>query len=558
MQSVNSQRVKLNVIIIRVFICLILAVGSFFWSTSLIDSLYNYRSPLHNTPPSPGAALRSIDSPPVTRRVIFILVDGLREDTSLKPEVMPFLNELRQQGAWATMHSRIPSFSTPSYTTLLTGAWPDLSDGPAMNLEYDQIPTFTQDNLFSATSRVGLNTAVSAINWFEKLIPQSTITASYYGADIDQEADQEVVDAALPWLMEGGFQLLLIHLNQVDYAGHYEGGVKDSRWESAANRVDGLIQEIVDTLDLTRDTLLVTSDHGHIDAGGHGGQDAVVLLEPFMLVGAGVQPGHYEDIQMVDVAPTLATLLGANIPASSQGQVRTEMLSLPPDLVAKLPEALLAQQSQLLEVYQNAIGHHILPQAGDTTVEAYQSALEASRSERLEAERLPRAGLTLILITVPLIWLSRKPIRELGLSLGAGIVNLFLFNLRYAVFDGKTYSLSSWSGANELIIYCSITAFLAMLISWLLYSGAYRIFRNTPGSLDFTLTTIFLISIPVLWSFTLNGALITWTLPDFFSTFVSFLALIQMLIVSMTGLILAGLSAIITARAGRLQLGNGK
>jgi ABC-type uncharacterized transport system permease subunit len=56
----------------------------------------------------------------------------------------------------------------------------------------------------------------------------------------------------------------------------------------------------------------------------------------------------------------------------------------------------------------------------------------------------------------------------------------------------------------------------------------------------------------------LNGALITWTLPDFFSTFVSFLALIQMLIVSMTGLILAGLSAIITARAGRLQLGNGK
>ncbi len=196
MQSANSQRVKLNVIIIRVFICLILAAGSFFWSTSLIDSLYNYRSPLHNTPPSPGAALRSTDTPLVTQRIIFILVDGLREDTSLKPEVMPFLNELRQQGAWATMHSRIPSYSTPSYTTLLTGAWPDLSDGPAMNLEYDQIPTFTQDNLFSATSRVGLNTAVSALNWFEKLIPQSTITASYYTADTDQEADQEVVDAA--------------------------------------------------------------------------------------------------------------------------------------------------------------------------------------------------------------------------------------------------------------------------------------------------------------------------------------------------------------------------
>ena len=53
---------------------------------------------------------------------------------------MPFLNELRQQGASATMHSQPPSFSAPGYSVLLIGAWPDLSDGPAINPEYGELP----------------------------------------------------------------------------------------------------------------------------------------------------------------------------------------------------------------------------------------------------------------------------------------------------------------------------------------------------------------------------------------------------------------------------------
>ena len=93
-------------------------------------------------------------------------------------------------------------------------------------------------------------------------------------------------------------------------------------------RVDDHLREIAATLDFGRDTLLVVSDHGQIDRGGHGGQDPIALVEPFVLVGAGVKPGSYGDVNQVDVAPTLAVLLGANIPATAQGRVRTEMLAL--------------------------------------------------------------------------------------------------------------------------------------------------------------------------------------------------------------------------------------
>jgi hypothetical protein len=102
-------------IILGILACLLLAGGAYFWATGIMDSLYAYRSSLRDSPPAPGQPLGQ----PITRRVVFVLVDALRLDTSLQPDVMPFLNELRQQGAWATMHSRPPSYSAPAYSVLV-------------------------------------------------------------------------------------------------------------------------------------------------------------------------------------------------------------------------------------------------------------------------------------------------------------------------------------------------------------------------------------------------------------------------------------------------------
>ena len=226
--------------------CILLAAGGYWGATALIDSLYAYRSPLQHTPPAPGAPLGR----PLTRRVVFVLIDALREDTARQAGVMPFLNELRARGARAAMHSRPPSYSEMGYSVLLTGAWPDLSDGPAFNLDYADIPTLTQDNLFSAAHRAGLQTAVSGYYWFEKLIPQADVAASFYTPGEDRAADRAVVDAALPWLKSGEQSLILIHLDQVDYAGHEEGGPRDPRWNAAATRADDLLREIVAQLDL--------------------------------------------------------------------------------------------------------------------------------------------------------------------------------------------------------------------------------------------------------------------------------------------------------------------
>ncbi len=534
---------KFNWFVIGIIALVLIAVGAYFWVTNLMDTAQSYRSPLANTPPTPGQALGT----PITRRVVVVLIDALRYDTSNKSAVMPFLSGLRTHGASATMHSQPPSFSAPGYTTILTGAWPDINDSQSLNPpDAFSARTFTQDDIFAAAQRAGLNTAASGYSWFEGMLANSGVDASFYTPGEDKEADNEVLIAALPWLTED-YPLVLIHIDQVDYAGHHEGGPRSPNWDVAATRADNMLSEIVAQLDLTQDTILVISDHGQIDRGGHGGPEPVTLVEPFVLAGAGVVPGNYEDVNMVDVAPTLAALLGTNIPASNQGHVLTNMLTLTSEQDAAIQDALKAQQSQLFSAYTKATGSTAAIRDGEI-VSATQAAINQARAGRLAAERVWRNVLAAFLAILPgyLLFL-RKDKKTLWLLAGAALYAL-LFNLRYAVIDGRTYSLASVEGATWLIVYGATTAAVAAIVGWLVPMFGLRAFKAGPRkasgtALGYIWFTIYLLALPILLSFAINGFTVAWTLPEFYTLFIGLLSLIQLLIVAAIGLVLVGVAA---------------
>ncbi len=526
--------------------CLASAIGLYFWTNALMDSAIAYRSPLAEQPPQPGEALAIR---PLAQRVVIVLIDALRYDTSLQPEVMPFLNRLRRQGAHAMMRSRPPSFSAPSWTVLLTGAWSDINDGQPFNPPDDgSVRSFTQDDLFAAAERAGLNTAVSGYVWFESMLAGRGVDAAFYTKEEDAIADRAVVDAALPWLASGEYALVLIHLDQVDYAGHHEGGPRDPRWNAAARRADGLLEEIAAYLDLSKDALLVISDHGQIDRGGHGGPEVVTLREPFVLAGPGVRPAYYPDVEMADVAPTIAVLLALNLPASSQGRPLMEMLNLTPQEEARIRAAELTQKKALLEAYETAIGSRsvLRPSEGDPA--SYVSVMEDARLGRAGRERVWRNVLAAFLVFLPpyLLYLRREK-HALPLLLGA-VVYTILFHFRYAILDGRTYSLSSVESQEWLIPYVGITGALALLIGWLvamLLAGAFsQGTRRAAGfSLGYVWLVLYLLTLPILFSFAVNGALVNWTLPEFYSMYLALLSMIQALVVAALGLVLIALSA---------------
>jgi len=94
-------------------------------------------------------------------------------------------------------------------------------------------------------------------------------------------------------------------------------------------------------------------------------------------------------------------LLGTNIPATSQGNVLTDMLTLTSEQNAVIQSALTKQQSTLIGMYAKAIGQPLQAAAGDLSVAKAQSMLEAAKTSRVNDERIPRfigVGLLLGLI----------------------------------------------------------------------------------------------------------------------------------------------------------------
>jgi hypothetical protein len=487
----------------------------------------------------------------MARQTVLIIVDGLRYDTFLQSDVMPNLSKLRSTGAFAQMQSRPPSYSIPGYGVLLTGAWPEISGASAFNPAYEDIHSISQDNLFSSAHRLGLKTAISAYYWFEKLVPQDALDSSFYTAGEDKIADRDVVDAALPWLASADYRFLLIHLDQVDYAGHHEGGPENPSWNEAASRADDLIGEILANMDLKQDVVLIVSDHGHIDSGGHGGTEKILMQEPFLLAGKGVLQGDYGVVHMADVAPTLAAVLGINLPASSQGQVLADMLGgLPADTRSHLADATAKQQSQLLQKYADAIGAKLKSAAtaadAQKTVADYQATFEKIRQSKITLQRVLRIGIALVgLLLIGFALIRWKFFNTGWLFFGAVLYTLF-FHAYYLVFGMGHYSYSLVESQSSLILKNGLPALLILTLTWGLFTWRNRSSSSKLDLASFSgllaLVTCVLTFLPVAAHWVWDGMFSTWALPNLTLHYLAILSLIQIMFLGAGGLLLCGIS----------------
>jgi hypothetical protein len=258
---------------------------------------------------------------------------------------------------------------------------------------------------------------------------------------------------------------------------------------------------------------------------------------------------------MVDVAPTLAALLGTDLPASGQGHPRTEMLDAPLRLVT-LQAALTAQQNQLYQAYNAAIDRSVPLEAGDDVVAATQQAMDRARLLRLDGERVPRTALAILLMVLPGSILVFRRSKKWPWVLMGALLFLGLFNLRYALLDGRPYSLSAVDSQDWLISFVGSTAAVALAVGWLVTVLGTRAFSREPASAEGSIPRqaagitlrllwliLYLLSLPVLVNLAVNGPLVTWTLPEFHTAYLALLAMIQGIIVAAIGLLLTGIAA---------------
>src|SRR5213075_1099499 len=95
--------------------------------------------------------------------------------------------------------------------------------------------------------------------------------------------------------------------------------------------------------------VLVTADHGHVDGGGHGGDEPIVRTTFALARGPGVHDGARAKGRAIDVAPTLSALLGVPAPSTSEGRALDWRDSPPPPPDPSIAAGAEHRRAQLAE-----------------------------------------------------------------------------------------------------------------------------------------------------------------------------------------------------------------
>ncbi|MGB9723831.1 MAG: alkaline phosphatase family protein [Chloroflexia bacterium] len=514
-----------------------LGIGAYQLANFSFDTFMEYPGPALGKPPV------GRPTTPISRRVVVVVVDGLREDTSRQ---MPTFQRLREQGADLPSLTQVPSLSLPGYTVLGTGAYPDFS-GVTTNWYQGAVRV---DSLFARAREAGLPTALSTMGgWDELYGPWVThiYTVTWSGEGHDPAAMAWTTPAigreALRLLRESDVALLYVHFGETDEAGHAYGGT-GPEYLQAARHVDEQIAAIAQALDWSRDTLILTADHGMSAAwgsagGGHGGGEMEVRRIPLVLVGRGIAPGVYPQGGQADLVPTIAALLGLPIPVHSQGHTRLDALALTPQVQAEKALALGEQQEALYTAYLEGLGASLETDgldaaraalsAGDygqveKEVRAYldrlDEAVARAVANRLWQERLVRLPYFL----VPLLGLALyvglyRPRSELLRPFLLALLFFVLHLALYFLVRGYTISFTAIAGLSEKdFFFARMTdAFLVMVLVALVAGILWRrrpweevVWKANQSALF--VAWVYLLQLGLFaWLF---GPVMSWRLPD--------------------------------------------
>ncbi|MFE6093012.1 alkaline phosphatase family protein [Streptomyces massasporeus] len=273
-------------------------------------------------------------------KVLVVGMDGLRYDRLTRsPANAPVLHALMAAGAVGTSllpygraddePSAGPAYtdSGPGWSSILTGVWPDrhgVTGNDFKGADYTRYPDFLTR---AARARPGLRTA-AAVSW-PALVRRGTLGRTigrrvrHNGESRGYDtADRRVARAALRWLTKSDPDVLFVYFGATDEAGHDTGPLSPA-YDRALLAQDAHLGRLLAAIEARAAdpgraeehwTVLITTDHGHLDSGGHGGDSRaerevfVVLAEP----GGPARPGgtRLDTPRLVDIAPTVLDRLG--------------------------------------------------------------------------------------------------------------------------------------------------------------------------------------------------------------------------------------------------------
>lgn len=258
--------------------------------------------------------------------------DGVRHD--LLPELdLPTLTSVAESGFLVgTMMpeaSEAKTVTAPGWSTNLTGVWPakhGITANTAMPNHFDSYPHLLQRFLDDQPDRQTLACVCAAMLGSTKgpgpILGTGVTTLIFHDVRTHPLGpigrDPMVAEDARYQLAHRDYGLSFVYFASTDKTAHLSGTGEDYR--AAITQEDAWTGQLIDavrgrpTFDQEDWLVVITTDHGHRDEGGHGGntwQERQSFVAMSRLEGElGFAP---PEMRNVDLAPTVLTHLGVEV-----------------------------------------------------------------------------------------------------------------------------------------------------------------------------------------------------------------------------------------------------
>ena len=263
----------------------------------------------------------STDSLQHQQKILLIGIDGCRSDALTRANT-PAIDGLMQQGKYSLNVNRgaMYTVSGPGWSSMLTGVWPDkhgVVDNSYQADNYAAYPPF-----LCRVKTASPCYKVASIVHYKDLNDQIIEPCA---ADIllDYTKDILVAEAATNYVRDCDIDVLFVHLDDVDYAGHTSGFHPDvPAYIHAIESTDALLQAVYSReINHNEDWLVIIStDHGGKIDGSHEDHpydpEVTRVFSVFRNNNTNDKGLIPYDPPIIDIAPTILQHLGIPIDSS--------------------------------------------------------------------------------------------------------------------------------------------------------------------------------------------------------------------------------------------------
>ncbi|MGP6174491.1 alkaline phosphatase family protein [Corynebacterium sp. A21] len=227
-----------------------------------------------------------------SRHLLLLGVDGVRWDVLAEEGVGTRLAAAAREGSLHRMTMEAPTISGPGWSSILTGTTHSqhgVRDNSMVGKRLWSYPDFLSQAFFRDQD----TRTFAAAGWPVLVDPnglgpiihprQDQQFAGLHNVIVRdgethgyQRIDAEIADISCAAIAQRGFDAGFIYFCDIDDAGHVYG-LQGEHYREAIRRVDAHVERILAAIQQRAEThgedwlVVITTDHGHRDEGGHGG-----------------------------------------------------------------------------------------------------------------------------------------------------------------------------------------------------------------------------------------------------------------------------------------------